>query len=262
MKWLSRWSRWMQDAGAAQVDVSERAGVRYLHLGSQTVQSAMRMATPDYLVLSYTRTAMSFMLFKPQPARVVTVGLGGGSMQKWLLHRLPETRIHAIELYDEVVSVAQRYFFVPAANERLMITVGDGAEWVAARKDFADVLIVDGYDGRSQTETVCSESFYRDAATHLVEDGILVVNLWGSDRRYDEYVRRVEAAFDSRVLCITAAEKGNIIVLAFRKPPRPTAWEDLALRGRELEAKHGLEFSQFVPMLKRLNLHNDRRLLI
>ncbi len=261
MKWMGRWSRWGQES-AIQVDVSESAGVRYLHLGSQTVQSAMRIANPDQLILAYTRTAMSFMLFKPEPARIVTIGLGGGSMQKWLSSRLLSTKLHAIELHDEVVRAAQQYFQVPTHDERFQIIVGDGAEWIGSRTDFADVLMVDGYDGRSQAESVCSESFYRSAYAHLSDEGILVVNLWGSDRRYDDNLKRIETAFESRVLCVPAAEKGNIIVLAFRRPPHPTAWDALTQRAKDLEAKHGLEFTQFVPMFKRLNLHNERRLLL
>ncbi len=262
MKWLGRWSRWGQDADALQLDVSERAGVRTLHLGSSTVQSAMRIGNPEQLMLAYTRTAMSFLLFKPEPSRVVTIGLGGGSMQKWLLSRLPKMRLHAIELHDEVVRAAQQYFRVPVDDDRLQITVGDGAPWIATRADFADVLVVDGYDGRSQGESICSDAFYRDAVAHLRDDGILVVNLWGTDPRYDEYLQRIEAAFDSRVLCVPAAEKGNIIVLAFRRPPYPTTWNALGERAKELETRHQLEFTQFVPMFRRLNLHNDKRLLV
>ena len=262
MKWLGRWSRWRQDEEDLKLDVSESAGVRYLHLGSPTVQSAMRIGSPDQLMLAYTRTAMSFLLFKPEPSRVVTIGLGGGSMQKWLLRRLPSTQIHAIELHDEVVRAAQQYFQVPVNDDRLQIIVGDGAPWITTRADFADVLMVDGYDGRSQSESVSSDAFYRDALAHLKDDGILVVNLWGSDRRYDEYVQRIETAFDSRVLCVPAAEKGNIIVLAFRRPPHPATWDALSGRAKELEARHQLEFTQFVPMFKRLNLHNEKRLLI
>ena len=37
------------------VEVSEKDGIRSLHLGSETVQSSMRLADPTELVLSYTR---------------------------------------------------------------------------------------------------------------------------------------------------------------------------------------------------------------
>lgn len=261
MKWLGRWSRWRDDE-SVEVRVSEDAGVRYLHLGSHTVQSAMRVARPEQLVLAYTRTAMAFLLFDSQPKDIVSVGLGGGSMQKWLRQQLPDARLHVIELHDEVVRVAHAHFAVPVADEQFRIVIEDAAHWISRRQDFADILIVDGYDGRGQAESICSEAFYRDAFSHLTDSGILVVNLWGSDKRFDSYVQRIEAAFAGRVICVPAAEKGNVIALAFRRPPHPTDWHTLTARAQELEANHGLEFTQMVAAMKRLNLHSDKRLLV
>lgn len=261
MKWLGRWSRRGEDE-EVEVNVSESGGIRYLHLGSQTVQSAMRIANPDQLVLAYTRSAMGFLLFKPQLSRVTSVGLGGGSMQKWLWRHFPALEVHTVELHEQVLRAAQQHFGVPDGDERFHVTLDDGARWVAQHVDFSDVLLVDGYHGRGQSDAVCSEAFYAQARAHLREDGILAVNLWGSDKRFDDYLERLEATFEGRVLCLPAAEKGNVIALAFRRAPQPTDWEGLMQRARELEAAHQLEFTQMVPLLRRLNLYNDKRLLI
>lgn len=261
MKWLGRWSRRGAEE-AVEVNISESGGIRYLHLGSQTVQSGMRIANPDHLVLAYTRSAMGFLLFKPQPARVSTVGMGGGSMQKWLWWHFPELQVHTVELHEEVLRAAQQHFGVPINDDRFHVTLDDGARWVAQHPDFADVCLVDGYDGRGQASAICSEAFYRQAHAHLHQDGILVVNLWGNDKRFDDYVKRLETVFEGRVICLPAAEKGNIIAMAFRSPPHPTDWDALNRRARELEASHQLEFTQMVPLLRRLNLHSEKRLLV
>ena len=42
-------------AGQATVEISERDGVRYMHLGGPAVQSAMRVRDPYGLELEYTR---------------------------------------------------------------------------------------------------------------------------------------------------------------------------------------------------------------
>ena len=47
------------------VDISEEAGVRYLHFGSDWVQGAMRIARPWALELSYTREMMAGLLLRP-----------------------------------------------------------------------------------------------------------------------------------------------------------------------------------------------------
>src|SRR5690606_8591190 len=60
------------------VDVSEVDGVRNLHIGNATVQSAMRLRAPFELELRYTRGMMTYMLFNTEVKDVLVLGLGGG----------------------------------------------------------------------------------------------------------------------------------------------------------------------------------------
>ena len=71
--------------GEESVDVSEMDGVRSLYLGSETVQSAMRVKAPYELELAYSRGMMMFLLFMKQPKDVLMIGLGGGSITKYIL---------------------------------------------------------------------------------------------------------------------------------------------------------------------------------
>src|SRR5690606_33621541 len=103
------------------IEVRERHGVRTLHLDSDTVQSAMRVDRPDALELSYTRAMMAFLLFVPPPRSALLVGLGGGSLAKFIHHSMPETRLHVVEIKREVVDVAHRYFALPRECDRLSI---------------------------------------------------------------------------------------------------------------------------------------------
>ena len=49
-----------------EIEVSEEAGVRYLHFGSDWVQGAMRIARPWSLELDYTREMMTCLLLRPE----------------------------------------------------------------------------------------------------------------------------------------------------------------------------------------------------
>jgi spermidine synthase len=113
MRQLSRFRIHKQVAASASVEVNEKNGVRYLHLGSETIQSAMRRSRPNELELSYTRCMMAFLLFVPTPTRVVMIGLGGGSLARFVYHNLPETRITAVEISPQVVSAARQFFELP-----------------------------------------------------------------------------------------------------------------------------------------------------
>jgi spermidine synthase len=255
-KW--RWSRPLADAGS--VYVTEKFGVRSLHVGSDTIQSAMRIARPNDLELAYTRSMMGFLLFNPDPRSVLMVGLGGGSLAKFVYHRLPQATAEALEINPDVVAIARRYFQVPAGDERLTIRVCDAAEFIEREGPGYDAILVDGYDDDVPPEQLASRQFYLGCRRRLAPGGVMVTNLWGSDRRFDEYVARIESAFPAGTLCLPAEKPGNVVMFAFREPAGELRWEALEARARELEAAHGLEFGKFVRGLRRMNRCDGERL--
>lgn len=260
MKFLSRWRLRKPSEDAESVYVSEKYGVRSLHIGSDTIQSSMRIARPWDLELSYTRSMMGFLLFNEAPARVLMVGLGGGSLAKFIHRSMPQTRLEVVEVDPRVVVIARQSFLVPPDDGRLTVIVGDGAAHVAAEGPCADVIMVDGYDGDSQVEQLSNRKFYDACRRRLDAGGVLVVNLWGSDRGFNDTLRRIEAAFPAGTLCLPAHKPGNIIVFAFRDPPQTLRWTELAHRARMLERRHEMEFPQFVQALRKMNRHDEEEL--
>lgn len=253
MKFLPKWRLRKPAEDARTVYVSEKFGVRSLHIGSDTVQSAMRIARPHDLELSYTRSMMAFLLFNPAPGSVLMVGLGGGSVAKYLHHHLPETRVRVLEIDPQVVAVARQCFHVPADGGRFEIITGDGAEYMSRRDVAADVIMVDGYDAEAHVEELATREFYGHCRARLASGGVLVVNLWGGDRQFNEVLKRIEGEFREGTLCLPARKPGNVIAFAFRDAPGPMAWTDLERRAGVLEARYGLEFTSFVSGLRTMN---------
>jgi spermidine synthase len=243
------------------VDVSEKDGVRSLHLGSSTVQSSMRLSDPLELVLSYTRAMMGFLLFVPEPARVAMIGLGGGSLPKFVRHHLPTTRLTVVESNARVISAARSYFEVPEDDEYFSVVLGEGEQWVADHLRDENVLMVDGYDGKQQVGGLSTEDFYTLAGQALVSDGVLVVNLWSSDPKYDVYLQRIERCFEF-VVTLPAERRGNVAVLAFRRPPRELRWTKLKDRARGLESRYGLSFVAMLGAIREFNPSSDKGLRI
>ncbi len=262
MKFLQSWRVRKPETDSESVYISEKFGVRTLHIGSDTVQSAMRIARPNDLEVVYTRSMMAFLLFNPQPRNVLMIGLGGGSLAKFVYHHIPPARVTAVEVNPQVVAIARQYFLLPPNDGRLNVLVGDGVEYVARKGTRADVLVVDGYDAESQVEALATLPFYRDCARLLGDDGILVVNLWGGDRNFSTCVDRIRTAFDGRVLCLPAGKPGNIAAFAFNRGQGGPRWDEMNKRAKALTPHFGLTFGRFVEEFKVLNPHDTEALFV
>jgi len=241
------------------VEISEQDGVRFLHLGNDTVQSAMRLSDPNGLELSYTRAMLGFLLLVAPPERALMLGLGGGSLAKFLYHRLPATKSIVVEINSQVIAAARSFFQLPADDERLQVVHGDAASYVVEHLGW-DAILLDGFDSGCQVESLATQDFYDHCAMALTQHGVLSVNLWGSDPNFDVYLKRIETAFDGRILCLPAERRGNIIVFGFASKPRHTEWEALRNRAARLQADLGLEFTNFVEGLRVMNAHDHKGL--
>ena len=247
--------------GEESVDVSEMDGVRSLYLGSETVQSAMRVKAPYELELAYSRGMMMFLLFMKQPKEVLMVGLGGGSVAKYIHHFLPEMQTRVVEINPRIIQVARSHFYLPDDDDRLEVIEGDGVVYLQENGATADVLLLDIFDSQGVPPEIYNQAFFDTCEASLRLDGMMAVNLWGSDKNFDIYLQRIEQSFHGRVLVLRTGRPGNIVVFGFKRPPRDLRWSTLRVRAKALQEHHKIEFLEFVEKLKDENLSTSNRLL-
>ena len=245
--WLSR--------RRASVEVSEEGGVRSLHLGGDAIQSSIRLSHPDALALDYTRAMMAFLLFRPLPREVLMIGLGGGSMARYIHQRMPGTRTTVVEINAKVLAAARSMFHFPADDARLQVEIADGADYIAGNPESADVLLVDGFDDGKQPAALCTQAFYDAAYAALRPGGVMSVNFMAEEKKLDIFLQRIEKSFDEKVICLKAADRVNLIAFAFKRHPRELAWAELKKRAQQLQKIHDLPFEDFIAGLKELNPH-------
>ena len=213
----------------------------------------MRLDAPDELALAYTRAMMACLLFNPQPRDVLLIGLGGGSLAKFLYRKRRAARIVAIEIDIRVVNAAHRLFQMPIGKRRLRVLVGDGARHVELNPASADVILLDAFVNHRQAPSIRTESFYRAARRALRPDGVLVINFMSDDPGLHAYIRRLAEAFAARVVCLRAIGEDNIIVLAFRDDPDRITPTSVIRRAIALQRELGLEFAEFARRLRSLD---------
>lgn len=236
---------WAEAHGDDGIEVTEERGVRSLHLGSSAIQSAMRVSRPWDLELAYTRTMMAVLLFRQNPQDVLMIGLGGGSLVKFIRKHRPQTHITAVEIDPRVIAAARAHFEVPPDDAAFEVVNADGALYVRQHAAYADVILLDGFDSNNQVEALATESFYAACRRTLKPRGVLVVNLWGHDSDFTEYFSRLLRAFDGEVGWISVQNKTNVIVFAFAQTGAKAQLEEVRPLLPQLAKRYGLDFQGF-----------------
>jgi spermidine synthase len=188
-------------------------------------QSRMRTADPDHLLIDYTRTMLGGLLWRPRPACIGIVGLGGGSQVKFCHRHLPETRIEVVENHPGVVAL-RREFGIPDDDARLEVVLDDGARFLQTRPGRYDLLLVDGYDETGIPEALSTQAFYDACRAALAPAGVMACNLYCADA--GRHVARLHAGFGGRVCVVEEAKMSNRVAFAWIGEAPPCGPDDIA----------------------------------
>lgn len=236
------------------IDISEEAGVRYLHFGSDWVQGAMRIARPWNLELDYTREMMAGLLLRDQarwPRNALLIGLGTGSLAKFLYRHRPDCKITVVEINPQVEFVARQYFKLPDDPKRLQVIIADGAEYMLKGSKTFDHILLDGFDPDAQSGALDTLPFYQACRARLSDQGLLSVNLLGHSKGFKQSAERIRTAFDGRAVVLPSCASGNTIAFANTGAPISVDLDTLRQRATALKKDTGLDLR---PTLNRLEL--------
>jgi spermidine synthase len=233
------------------LEVVEKDGVRSLHFGTASRQSAMSLSDPDRLELAYIRAMLSALLWVNEPEEVLILGLGGGSLSRFLLRQFPRCRLDVVELRLSVVNIARNYFHLPEMD-RLSIHVGDAHAYVARNATLDagkySLILVDAYDRQGMEPAINTEEFFQHCQSLLAPSGILSINLWGTHRAslHRSYAL-LKTYFPRKAYRLSVFNKGNIIGLGLgdelENIEDTSAWQRRAML---LESRLDVEMRYFL----------------
>ncbi|MGE4064386.1 MAG: spermidine synthase [Rhodospirillaceae bacterium] len=197
-------------AGAAQIH-SERSLYRNLFVvqdndlrcltfrraAATERQTCKRMSQPDYLVFPYTRMMLGSLLVKPDPKRVLIVGLGGGTLPMTLRELFPDLTIDVVEIDPAVTRVAEKFFdFKP--DPKLSVHEEDGRVFVkkALRAGTKyDIVMLDAFEDEYIPEHMSTREFLLEVKQVLTADGVVAANTFSSNRLYPYESATYESVF-------------------------------------------------------------------
>lgn len=193
-------------------------GIRRLTFGSQVVtyQTVAKPDDPGYLEFEYARImAMAPAVLGRAPARVLVLGLGGGTLPRFIRAAWPAARIDVAEIDPAVVTVAERYFGL-VQDEGLKVHVGDARSFIEAAAPGAyDLVLLDAFSDREAPRHLTTVEFLRSVRAALRVDGLAASNLWGpnANPRYFDMVATMSAAF-GELRAVYAPHNVNVVVFA------------------------------------------------
>jgi len=240
------------------IDISEEAGVRYLHFGSSWIQGAMRVARPWALELEYTREMMAALLLRPDawPRTVLLIGLGAASLTKFLYRHRPDASLTVVEIDHRVIAAARQFFKLPEDAARINMIIGDGVDFMARRGPSYDLILVDGFDAEARPGELESVPFYLNCRARLRRGGLFVANFLSRRKDHTASARRLRLAFDDNALVLPSCDSGNAIGIAGEDELTEIRADDLKQRMRSLKRDTGLNLA---PLLARLEAAAARR---
>ena len=210
-----------------------------------STQTCVNLNYPKRMVFSYTQMSMASLLLNPNPASVLIVGLGGGTLPMALRDLLPNARIDTVEIDEAVVRVAKEYFGY--REDEYNRTIIQDARVYGKRSDLRgltyDLIILDGLHGEYIPEHLMTVEFLEEMRALLSDDGVLVANTFASSQLYD-FESATYAAVFGDFLNFRGSSTGNRVILvpqAKLPADQRDALDTRTLRARAAALQDGLK---------------------
>jgi len=220
----------------------DEKGLRYL-LFSETggYQSVAKPGDADQLQLPYSHMMLVGLASVEEPAKILIIGLGGGSIPAFLHKRYPKTRIDCVDIDPEVIAVA-RVFFGFKEDETLKAHAADGRKFIEETAEQYDLIFLDAFGNDFVPRHLTTKEFLTAVRRILAPGGIVLGNVWSrlSNPYYDSMIRTYKEAYE-QVYIFKVPERENIIVLAVPRKGKITK-EELAGQAEAVEKKRSIPF--------------------
>lgn len=233
------------------IRVEDRGGLRLLTFDG-TLQTRMSLRNPLEGHFEYIEYFHLPWLWNTQIARVLMIGLGGGSAQRQWAAYYPDVHFETVEIDPLVVQVAQQYFGVrEGPNQR--VVVEDGRMYLRRSRQRWDVLLVDAYTenryGAFIPYHLATREFFELARDRLTTNGVVAYNAIGTLNAWHSDVigslhQTLREVFP-QVYLFPAVSSQNIVLIATRDARRRTRLE-LEQMARTLQTSGRVRMPEFL----------------
>jgi spermidine synthase len=212
----------------------------------EVVESVLDLSQPSHLMVPYTRFMFLSYVFQPRQEKVLIVGLGGGSMLRFLKHYDPDVHVDAVEIDPAVVQIAKTHFGLEE-SEKARIIVADGFEYLEKTPERYDVIYMDAFlkpmettDSTGVPLRLKTAEFYKQIQTKLTPNGVVVFNI-NPHPEMREDVKMIESSFPQAYTFRVSSASDMVVVATMSAEREPYA--SIISKANELDRRFNATFS-------------------
>lgn len=156
------------------IEVRQWQQYRWLHLGDSSMQTLMLLDAVDRIVLENVQALLFGLIFYPSAKRLLNLGLGGASLERYLDLRRPEIKIRSVESNEKIIKLAKDYFHLPEHIE----VIHDSADvFLSTHNEIYDIILCDIFVADMQASCLYDNDFYANISKCLDKSGVLAMNI-------------------------------------------------------------------------------------
>lgn len=182
---------------------------RWLTLGNNTLHTVINIRYPERPILYYIPSLI--LMAKSIPGSVCMLGLGGGAVAHTLLKNNTSFKISAVEISEEVITIAQRFFMIDTL-QKLTVLNQNAIHFLHKNTVLFTHVLVDLYNADSFPEDCYNQQFFDLCKTCLHNHGFLAVNIANSTEQYAIFLL-IKNSFSNTII-LPNKKSNNIIVIA------------------------------------------------
>ena len=191
-----------------------------LRSSSEALHSVIDLDHPEKLSLKNLEYLIAVLLFIPQPARILLLGTGGGSLVHFLRHHYPDSHLTSVDIDAELLDLMHNKMLLPKADERLTYVIDDAANYLQHCNQQFDLILVDIFIGDQSPSWLIDIESMRRIYNLLTATGAVAYNLLiDSESEFNQYYRDLREIFSQQTLCIPVEGYDNTIAYGLRNQP-------------------------------------------
>ena len=215
--------------------------------GWDYTESVTNLRDPDDLPVHYTRFMPIALAYPETPAKILMIGLGGGSISTYLGRAMPDVAIDTVEIDAGVINAAKRYFGI-LETPKVKYLAADGRVFLNRNKQLYDLILVDAFHGGYVPFHLLTKEFYTLIKQRLAPGGAAAFNVHDGTKLYVSTIKTLNEVFPAVHLYPTG--EGEVIAVATAQAA--PADDVLKERAAALQQKHGFRYALPGLMAKRI----------